>query len=175
MHKKIILVTGHRRENFGQGFIDVCNALSEIAHNNKDVEIVYPVHLNPNVVVPVTKILKGISNIKLIKPLDYEPFIYLIEKSHFIITDSGGIQEEALTCGKHFLILRNSTERPEVIKSSFALLTGTDPERIIEGANFFLNSQSKFDHIDLERNPFGDGKVTQRIIKAIKEWDPPLN
>jgi len=165
--KKLILVTGHRRENFGQSFRDICFALKKIAAARKDVVIVYPVHLNPNVQVPVNAILGGIPNIRLIKPLEYEPFIYLMAHSHLILTDSGGIQEEAPSLGKPVLVMRNTTERPEGIKAGVVKLVGTDRDRIVRYTLKLLRDQKLYGKMSRAVNPYGDGKAGARIVKAL--------
>src|SRR5690606_23787605 len=136
--KRLILVTGHRRENHGQGLINICNALADIAKNN-DIQIIYPVHLNPNVQKPVYEILEGIDNIKLISPLSYPSFVWLMNQSYLIITDSGGVQEEAPSLGKPVLVMRNSTERPEAVEAGTVILTGTDRTKIIRETESLLN------------------------------------
>jgi UDP-N-acetylglucosamine 2-epimerase (non-hydrolysing) len=140
--RKTILVTGHRRENHGQGFINICEALKNIAEANSDVDIVYPVHLNPNVQKPVKEILSNIANVHLIEPLQYESFIYLMDKSYFIITDSGGVQEEAPSLGKPVLVMRDTTERPEALEAGTVKLVGTHKETIIQEAQKLLHVRS---------------------------------
>lgn len=167
--KKIILVTGHRRENHGQGFINICEALKAIAINNPNVDIVYPVHLNPNVQQPVKEILSNISNIYLIEPLQYESFIYMMNKSYFIITDSGGVQEEAPSLAKPVLVMRDTTERPEAVEASTVKLVGTDTKMIIEEAQKLLDDKYEYEKMSKAHNPYGDGKACERIVKFIKE------
>jgi len=167
--RKIILVTGHRRENFGQGFIDICEALKTIALENPTIDIVYPVHLNPNVQKPVREILENISNIYLIDPLQYEMFIYLMKKSYFIITDSGGVQEEAPSLGKPVLVMRDTTERPEAVEAGTVKLVGTNSDKIIQEAQKLLDDKVAYDKMSQAHNPYGDGKACERIIKFIKE------
>ena len=169
--KKIILVTGHRRENFGQGFINICEALKEIALNNEDIEIVYPVHLNPHVQQPVKEILSDVKNIKLIKPLAYESFIYLMDKSYFIITDSGGVQEEAPSLGKPVLVMRDTTERPEAVEAGTVKLVGTNKEKIVQEAQILLDDHSVYHTMSRANNPYGDGKACQKIIDFIDKVD----
>jgi UDP-N-acetylglucosamine 2-epimerase (non-hydrolysing) len=166
--KKIILVTGHRRENHGQGFINICEALKTIAINNPDIDIVYPVHLNPNVQKPVKEILSNISNVHLIEPLQYEQFIYLMDKSYFIITDSGGVQEEAPSLGKPVLVMRDTTERPEAVEAGTVKLVGTHTETIIKEAQKLLNDTIKYEKMSKAHNPYGDGKACERIVEFIK-------
>jgi len=165
---KFILVTGHRRENFGQGFINICEALKEIAIRNPNIHIIYPVHLNPNVQKPVKNILSNISNIHLIEPLQYEQFIYLMDKSYFIITDSGGVQEEAPSLGKPVLVTRSTTERPEAVKAGTVKLVGTDKEKIIKEAEVLLKNKEEYEKMSKAHNPYGDGKACDRIVKAIR-------
>ena len=165
--RKIILVTGHRRENFGDGFINICNALKEIANNNKDIDIVYPVHLNPNVRKPVNKLLNDIKNIYLIKPLAYDNFIYLMQKSYIIITDSGGIQEEAPAIGKPVLVMRDTSERPEAISAGTAKLVGTNIENIVKECEQLICNEESYKEMSMAHNPYGDGFSSQRIIEAI--------
>jgi len=166
--KKIILVTGHRRENHGQGFINICEALKTIAINNPNIDIVYPVHLNPNVQKPVKEILSNISNVYLIEPLQYEQFIYLMDKSYFIITDSGGVQEEAPSLGKPVLVMRDTTERPEAVEAGTVKLVGTNKEAIIKEAQFLLDSNAEYTKMSKAYNPYGDGKACERIVEFIK-------
>jgi UDP-N-acetylglucosamine 2-epimerase (non-hydrolysing) len=165
--KRIILVTGHRRENFGQGFLNICEALKEIAIKNKDCEIVYPVHLNPNVSLPVNRILNGIKNINLIDPLDYEPFVYLMSISYIILTDSGGIQEEAPSLGKPVLVLRNTTERPEALKSGTVKLVGTNKHIIVSETQNLLSNSQEYLKMSRAHNPYGDGKASEKIIEFL--------
>ncbi len=168
--KKIVLVTGHRRENFGQDLINICHALKEIAEKYNDIEIVYPVHLNPNVSKPVYRLLSGVDNIDLLKPLDYEPFVYLMDKSYLIISDSGGIQEEAPSLGKPVLVTRNTTERPEAVETGAVKLVGTDPNKIIQETEKLLNNQQYYRRMALTQNPYGDGQACERIIKRLSEY-----
>lgn len=167
--KKIILVTGHRRENFGDGFINICEALKTIALNNPDIDIVYPVHLNPNVQKPVKEILSNTSNVYLINPLQYEQFIYMMNKSYFIITDSGGVQEEAPSLGKPVLVMRDTTERPEAVEAGTVKLVGTNKESIINEAQKLLDDENEYNTMSKAHNPYGDGKACVRIVNFIKE------
>ena len=167
--KKLILVTGHRRENFGQGFINICESLKTLANNNPDIDIVYPVHLNPNVQKPVKEILSDTSNVYLIDPLQYESFIYLMNKSHFIITDSGGVQEEAPSLGKPVLVMRDTTERPEAVEAGTVKLVGTNPESIINEAQKLLDNQNEYERMSKAHNPYGDGKACERIVEFLKD------
>lgn len=167
-NKKIILVTGHRRENHGQGFINICEALKTIAANNPDIDIVYPVHLNPNVQKPVKDILSNTPNIHLIEPLQYESFIYMMHKSYFIITDSGGVQEEAPSLGKPVLVMRDTTERPEAVEAGTVKLVGTNKEIIIKEAQKLLDDKIEYEKMSKAHNPYGDGKSCEKIVGFIK-------
>ncbi|WP_018652203.1 non-hydrolyzing UDP-N-acetylglucosamine 2-epimerase [Actinobacillus capsulatus] len=167
--KKMILVTGHRRESFGQGFERICQALVEIAHQHPEVQIVYPVHLNPNVHEPVSRLLTGIQNIFLIEPQDYLPFVYLMDRSYLILTDSGGIQEEAPALGKPVLVMRETTERPEAIKAGTVCLVGTDTRKIIAEVERLLQDENAYQAMAQAHNPYGDGQACQRIVTAIKQ------
>ena len=169
--KRTILVTGHRRENHGQGFINICSALKQIATENSDIEIIYPVHLNPNVQKPVYELLKGIENIKLIAPLSYPSFVWLMNKSYLIITDSGGVQEEAPSLGKPVLVMRDTTERPEAVDAGTVILVGTDTEKIVLEATQLLNDKDKYNKMSALHNPYGDGKACQRIIEFIENLE----
>ena len=164
--KRLILVTGHRRENFGQGFESICKALREIAARD-DVEIVYPVHLNPNVLEPVHRILDGCQNIHLIEPLDYLPFVYLMSRAHILLTDSGGIQEEAPSLGKPVLVMRNTTERPEAVAAGTVKLVGTDAASIVLDVTLLLDNPQEYRRMSHAHNPYGDGFASSRICKAI--------
>jgi len=167
--RKLILVTGHRRENFGQGFINICESLKSLALANPDVDIVYPVHLNPNVQKPVKEILSNVSNVHLINPLQYEAFIYLMNISYFIITDSGGVQEEAPSLGKPVLVMRDTTERPEALEAGTVKLVGTDPKIIIKEAQRLLDDTQEYEKMSRAHNPYGDGKACERIVNFIKD------
>ena len=168
-NKKIILVTGHRRENFGEGFLNICKALKEIALEHQDIDIVYPVHLNPNVQKPVFELLSDIQNIYLIKPLDYEPFVYLMSKSYIILTDSGGVQEEAPSLGKPVLVMRDSTERPEAVKAGTVKLVGTDKDLIVRETNKLLIHRELYKVMSEAHNPYGDGKSSILIYDIVKD------
>lgn len=165
--KKLILVTGHRRENHGKGFIDICQALKEIATTNKDVQIIYPVHLNPNVKEPVYNILGGTHSINLIDPLAYPAFVWLMNQSYLIITDSGGVQEEAPSLGKPVLVMRDTTERPEAVDVGTVILVGTDKEKIVNQCNDLLKDSDRYQKMSALNNPYGDGKACQRIAEHI--------
>ena len=167
--RKFILVTGHRRENFGDGFLNICDALKNIAQNNPEIDIVYPVHLNPNVQKPVREILSNLSNVYLIDPLEYEKFVYLMSKSFFIITDSGGIQEEAPSIGKPVLVTRDTTERPEALQSGTVKLVGTNKNIIIKEAQNLILQKDEFEKMSKANNPYGDGKASERIVEFLKE------
>jgi len=166
--KKLILVTGHRRENFGDGFLNICKALANIAVN-ADVEIIFPVHLNPNVQEPVMKLLSEYKNIHLIEPLDYPSFVWMMMKSYLIITDSGGVQEEAPSLGKPVLVMRETTERPEAVAAGTVKLVGTSYDMISENAFELLNDSAVYDSMSKFYNPYGDGKANERIIAFLKE------
>ncbi len=166
--KKIILVTGHRRESFGKPFENICHALKMIAEND-EIEIVYPVHLNPNVRKPVLKILRKIPNIHLKEPLDYPSFVWLMNKSYIILTDSGGVQEEAPSLGKPVLVMRDITERTEGIEAGTAKIVGTDKEKIIRETLELLNDKSVYDKMAKTVNPYGDGNASKRIIDIISK------
>ncbi|MFP1860296.1 non-hydrolyzing UDP-N-acetylglucosamine 2-epimerase [Lonsdalea quercina] len=167
--RKMILVTGHRRESFGNGFERICHALAEIAHRHPDVQIVYPVHLNPNVSEPVNRILSGIDNIFLIAPQNYLPFVYLMNRAYLILTDSGGIQEEAPSLGKPVLVMRDTTERPEALASGVVRLVGTDTTKILHNVSELLTDESAYRAMSQAQNPYGDGHASQRILAALKE------
>ncbi|UTJ47309.1 UDP-N-acetylglucosamine 2-epimerase (non-hydrolyzing) [Atlantibacter subterranea] len=166
--KKLILVTGHRRESFGQGFEHICEALVEIARQNQDVQIVYPVHLNPNVSEPVNRILGQVDNVTLIEPQDYLPFVWLMDRAWLILTDSGGIQEEAPSLGKPVLVMRETTERPEAIKAGTVRLVGTDSTRIVAEVSRLLHDEREYQIMSKAHNPYGDGKACARILHALK-------
>lgn len=167
--RRVILVTGHRRESFGGGFERICEALNRTAKAFPDVDIVYPVHLNPNVREPVNRLLKGLDNVHLIEPLDYLPFIYLMSRSYLILTDSGGIQEEAPSLGKPVLVMRDTTERPEAIEAGTVELVGTDVERLASRLKALLTEADAYDNMSLAHNPYGDGKAVRRIIDFIAD------
>lgn len=169
--RKVILVTAHRRENFGQPLINICNAIKEITMRHpSDVYVVYPVHLNPNVQGPTYSILGGIENVLLTDPLDYEPFVQLMKRSYLILTDSGGLQEEAPSLGKPVLVLREVTERPEAVEAGAAQIVGTRPERIIERTIELLENEREYQSMSKAVNPYGDGKASERIVaRLLKE------
>lgn len=166
--KKIILVTGHRRENFGGGFEQICYALKEIATQNNDVEVLYPVHLNPNVQEPVKRILKKIKNVHLIDPLDYLSFIKIMDSSHIILTDSGGIQEEAPSLGKPVILMRETTERPEAVSAGTVKLVGSKKELIVNSVNLLLHNELEYLKMSKAHNPYGDGSASDQICKILE-------
>ncbi|MBH0041209.1 MULTISPECIES: non-hydrolyzing UDP-N-acetylglucosamine 2-epimerase [unclassified Pseudoalteromonas] len=167
--KKLILVTGHRRESFGGGFERICEALAEIALAHPEAQVLYPMHLNPNVREPVNRILKDVKNVQLIEPQDYLPFVYLMSKAHIIVTDSGGVQEEAPSLGKPVLVMRDTTERPEAVAAGTVKLVGTDKNRIIDEVKNLLTNQADYQTMSRAHNPYGDGKACERIISKIKQ------
>lgn len=165
--QKLILVTGHRRENHGQGFINICQALKKIALDNPEVLIIYPVHLNPKVQKPVYDLLGETENIKLIAPLSYPAFIWLMERSYLIITDSGGVQEEAPSLGKPVLVMRETTERPEAVDAGTVILVGTDQQKIVDETNNLLKNTASYNEMSKRHNPYGDGAASKRIVAQI--------
>ena len=165
--KKLILVTGHRRESFGDGFERICSALQKVSQNNPDVQIIYPVHLNPNVQEPVSRFLKGLDNIFLVQPLEYLSFVYLMDRSYIILTDSGGIQEEAPSLGKPVLVMRDTTERPEAVVSGTVKLVGTDVELIVGEIECLLRDSERYLSMSGVHNPYGDGYACERIMKVL--------
>lgn len=167
--KRVVLVTAHRRESFGQPFEDVCNSIKELSSKYPDVEFVYPVHLNPNVREVVYRILDGIKNIHLIEPLDYPYLVWLMNKSYFVMTDSGGIQEEAPSLGKPVLVLRDVTERQEGVDAGTAMLVGTDKELIVEEASRLFNDNEAYEKMAKSINPYGDGKASERIVELLRK------
>ncbi|WP_375740575.1 non-hydrolyzing UDP-N-acetylglucosamine 2-epimerase [Pseudomonas boanensis] len=168
LNRKIVLVTGHRRESFGGGFERICQALMEVAQQHPEVDIVYPVHLNPNVREPVNRLLTGIPNVHLIEPLDYLPFVYLMSRSHIILTDSGGIQEEAPSLGKPVLVMRDTTERPEAVAAGTVKLVGTDTANIVRELNALLTDTNAYRAMSYAHNPYGDGEACKRILNALR-------
>ncbi|MDM8545763.1 non-hydrolyzing UDP-N-acetylglucosamine 2-epimerase [Candidatus Venteria ishoeyi] len=166
----VILVTGHRRENFGEGFRDICEALKQIAQQYPDYHIIYPVHLNPNVQKPVLSILGDINNIHLVEPMEYVSFIHLMQRSHFIISDSGGIQEESTALGKPVLVMRDVTERPEGVQAGVCQLVGTDVEKIVSGAKQMIEDENAYQQASSARQVFGDGTAAQKILEALVAW-----
>lgn len=167
--KRLVLVTGHRRESFGGGFERICEALAELSDRD-DVEICYPVHLNPNVREPVERLLKGRTNVHLIEPLDYLPFVYLMGRASIILTDSGGIQEEAPSLGKPVLLMRETTERPEAVDAGTVKLVGTDRDLIVEEVTKLLDDQTAYEEMAFAHNPYGDGKAAASILAAVRTF-----
>ena len=163
-----MLVTGHRRENHGQGFLNICQALKSIAETNENVQIIYPVHLNPNVKGPVYELLSNIPNIFLIEPLAYPAFVWLMARSYLIITDSGGVQEEAPSLGKPVLVMRDTTERPEAVEEGTIILVGTNMKKIIEHTQKLLNDTTAYREMSMLHNPYGDGKACSRIAEFVE-------
>jgi UDP-N-acetylglucosamine 2-epimerase (non-hydrolysing) len=164
--KRMVLVTGHRRENFGQGFENICQALVQLAARG-DVQVVYPVHLNPHVQEPVNRILGQCTNVHLLEPQDYLPFVYLMHRSSLIVTDSGGVQEEAPSLGKPVLVMRDTTERPEAVAAGTVRLVGTSTQRIVETAQQLLNDPLAYQSMARAHNPYGDGQAAQRIAQTL--------
>jgi len=167
--RRLILVTGHRRENFGQGFESICKGLAELA-SRQDIEILYPVHLNPNVQEPVLRILGGLQNIHLIDPQDYLPFVYLMKRSTIIVTDSGGIQEEAPSLGKPVLVMRENTERPEAVDAGTVKLVGTGSRKLVESVTDLLDQPALYQKMTDSINPYGDGRAAENIISILKKY-----
>lgn len=165
--KKLILVTGHRRESFGDGFERICQALAETAKAHPETQILYPMHLNPNVREPVNRLLADVANVHLIEPQDYLPFVYLMNQAHIILTDSGGIQEEAPSLGKPVLVMRDTTERPEAVEAETVKLVGTNVEDITQALNTLLTDEQAYNAMSYAHNPYGDGKACQRIRDAL--------
>lgn len=165
--KKLILVTGHRRESFGGGFERICEALARTAKDNPDAQVLYPVHLNPNVREPVNRILSNVDNVHLIEPQQYLPFIYLMSRAHIILTDSGGIQEEAPSLGKPVLVMRDTTERPEAVAAGTVKLVGTDVDKIVTGLEVLLKDEEAYKAMSFAHNPYGDGLACQRILDEL--------
>ncbi len=168
-NQRFVLMTGHRRENFGDGFLQICHALKELAARYPAVQFVYPVHLNPNVQQPVNATLANVANVHLIAPLDYEPFVYLLKHSHIVLTDSGGIQEEAPNLGKPVLVMRDVTERPEAIEAGTVRLVGADRGRIVANVAELLDNEASYLAMSKARNPYGDGKACARIISILRD------
>ncbi|MFN3901696.1 MAG: non-hydrolyzing UDP-N-acetylglucosamine 2-epimerase [Alishewanella aestuarii] len=166
--RRMILVTGHRRESFGGGFEQICAALAEIATSFPDCDIVYPVHLNPNVKEPVYRLLSGVSNVHLIPPQDYLPFVYLMNRSYLVLTDSGGIQEEAPSLGKPVLVMRDTTERPEAVAAGTVKLVGTDKAKIVSEVTKLLTDNCYYESMSFAHNPYGDGNACSRILASLK-------
>lgn len=166
---RLVLITGHRRESFGEGFERICAAIRSLASDFADVDFLYPVHINPNVREPVGRILYGVDNVHLIEPLDYLPFVYLMTRAHIILTDSGGIQEEAPSLGKPVLVMRDTTERPEAVSAGTVKLVGTDRKKIIEAVTRLLTDSTEYNRMSFAHNPYGDGNACKRIAQIIKK------
>ncbi|MCK4830755.1 UDP-N-acetylglucosamine 2-epimerase (non-hydrolyzing), partial [bacterium] len=164
--RKLILITAHRRENFGAGLNSICKAIAKLAEN-KTLQIIYPVHLNPNVKGPVSEVLGGFDNVKLIAPLDYLQFVYLMERAYIILTDSGGIQEEAPSLGKPVLVMRETTERPEAVKAGTVKLVGTEADKIIKEVSMLLEDRDEYEKMSRAYNPYGDGQASERIVEIL--------
>jgi UDP-N-acetylglucosamine 2-epimerase (non-hydrolysing) len=165
---RYVLITGHRRESFGGGFLQICEALRDLADKYPNVHFVYPVHLNPNVQGPVNATLAGIGNVHLIKPLEYQAFVYLLKYCHLVLTDSGGIQEEAPSLGKPVLVMREVTERPEAIAAGTVRLVGANRDRIVANVSELLEDQASYQAMARAHNPYGDGAACQRIVEVLK-------
>lgn len=166
--KRYVLVTGHRRENFGEGFENICKALSALATANPDMHFIYPVHLNPNVQEPVKRLLGGAGNVHLIQPLGYEPFVFLMQQAYLVLTDSGGVQEEAPGLGKPVLVMRDTTERPEAIEAGTVKLVGTDAEVIVSAVQGLIDDAEQYEKMSRAHNPYGDGRASERICAFLK-------
>ena len=166
--ERFVLITGHRRENFGDGFLQICEALKDLAARYPKVHFVYPVHLNPNVQQPVKSLLADLPNVHLIEPLDYEPFVYLLKHSHIVLTDSGGIQEEAPSLGKPVLVMRDVTERPEAVDAGTVILVGANRERIVANVSELLENDATYKRMSKAHNPYGDGNACERIIDVLR-------
>ncbi len=165
---KFVLITGHRRENFGAGFLSICEAIKQLAIEHPEVHFVYPVHLNPNVQKPVFDLIAHYKNIHLIDPLEYEPFVYLLKHAYIVLTDSGGIQEEAPSLGKPVLVMRDVTERPEAVQAGTVRLVGADTAKIVSNVSELLGNQQSYEKMSHAHNPYGDGKASERIVKIFK-------
>ncbi|HUI30058.1 MAG TPA: UDP-N-acetylglucosamine 2-epimerase (non-hydrolyzing) [Candidatus Acidoferrales bacterium] len=168
--RRVVLITGHRRENFGEGFKNICNAIRDLAAKFTDAEFVYPVHFNPNVRKPVNEILRGFKNVHLTEPLGYEPFVYAMEKCYLILTDSGGVQEEAPSLGKPVLVMRETTERPEAVEAGTVKLVGTDRKKIVDNVSMLLTDSKEYLAMSRAHNPYGDGKASRRIVKIFEDY-----
>lgn len=169
LNSRFVLVTGHRRENFGKGFEKICHAIRDLASKNNDVNFVYPVHLNPNVQEPVKRLLGDFNNIHLIKPLGYEVFLFLMKGSYMVLTDSGGVQEEAPSLGKPVLVMRDTTERPEAVEAGTVKIVGTNTEKIVSEVQLLLNDSIIYEAMSRSHNPYGDGNASKRIINFLKK------
>ena len=169
LENRLILVTGHRRENFGQGFENICKAIAQLTDEFQDIEFVYPVHLNPNVQEPVNRILGDIKRVHLIEPLDYLPFVDLMKRAHLILTDSGGVQEEAPSLGKPVIVMRDNTERPEAVTAGTVKLVGVNTEAIVEEVRLLLTDDMEYKKMSAAHNPYGDGEASGRIVTQLKK------
>lgn len=167
LQQKILLVTGHRRENFGTGILNICKALDELSVKFPDLNIIYPVHLNPKIKEPVNKLLANKKNIRLLEPLDYLPFVNLLSMAHIVLTDSGGLQEEAPALGKPVLVMRDTTERPEAITAGTAKLVGTDPHKIVSEVSLLLKNPSYYQSMSEKENPYGKGDASEKILQTL--------
>ena len=167
--KRMILVTGHRRENFGEGFQNICKAIKTLAVKNPNLEFVYPVHLNPNVQKPVTTLLANQGNIHLIEPLDYQKFVHFMNRSYFILTDSGGVQEEAPSIGKPVLVMRDTTERPEAVEAGTVMLVGTDQNQIVKNSQKLIDDKTHYESMSFSHNPYGDGTASEKITNVFQK------
>jgi UDP-N-acetylglucosamine 2-epimerase (non-hydrolysing) len=170
LSSKYVLITGHRRENFGSGFQNICDSISHLSKKYPDIKFIYPVHLNPNVKNPVNKLLKDLKNVYLIEPLEYIPFIYLMMNCFFIMTDSGGIQEEAPSLGKPVLVMRDLTERPEAVSAGTVLIVGSQKKKIISKASELIDNESLYTKMAIAKNPYGNGNSSKKIVEAIKNY-----
>ncbi len=173
LSKRYVLVTGHRRENFGEGFENICKALSQLAAANPDTHFIYPVHLNPNVQEPVKRLLGNSSNVQLIEPLGYEPFVYLMQNAYLVLTDSGGVQEEAPGLGKPVLVMRDTTERPEAVDAGTVRLVGTESCVIRDAVQELLDDETVYERMSRAHNPYGDGQACSRIVEFLKARSQP--
>ena len=170
LNEKYVLITGHRRENFGQGFLNICKAVKKLASKYNEIYFVYPVHLNPNVRIPVNEILSEQKNVILIPPLEYEPFLYVLKNCYIVLTDSGGIQEEAPSLGKPVLVMRDETERPEAISAGTVKLVGSNKDTIVQTVSELIENDKKYNEMATASNPFGDGTASFKITSIIKEY-----
>ncbi len=168
-YEKFVLVTGHRRENFGDGFLQICSAIQQLATLYPLVNFIYPVHLNPNVRNPVNKMLEGLINVHLIEPLEYEPFVYLLKHAYLVLTDSGGIQEEAPSLGKPVLVMRDVTERPEAVEAGTVEMVGANKKHIVDSVSRLLDNDLHYQYMSLAHNPYGDGNACARIVDVLKK------
>lgn len=168
--RRVVLVTGHRRESFGGGFERICEAIATVAAQFPDVDIVYPVHLNPSVQEPVSRLLAGISNVHLIAPQDYLPFVHLMDRAHLLLTDSGGVQEEAPSLGKPVLVMRDTTERPEAVEAGTVKLVGTEVAVIVDAIGRLLTDEAEYSRMSFAHNPYGDGAASARIVDGLLAW-----